>query len=87
MYRYLKFLEDQGLIAVAGQRVTSGKTATETLYCRTANHRQSATMRHPTAPSQITSGARALSEREGAGGDLRRRALLRRVQGRSGIRG
>ncbi len=36
IYRYLKDLTKQGLIAQAGQRVVFGKTATETLFCRAA---------------------------------------------------
>lgn len=36
IYRYVKTLEDVGLITVAGQRVVMGKTATETLFARTA---------------------------------------------------
>lgn len=36
IYRYLKDLENLGLIAKAGQRVVIGKTATENLFCRTA---------------------------------------------------
>lgn len=36
IYRYLKFLEEAGMVAVAGQRVVIGKTATEKLYMRTA---------------------------------------------------
>lgn len=36
IYRYLKDLENLGIIAKAGQRVVIGKTATENLFCRTA---------------------------------------------------
>ncbi len=36
IYRYLKDLTGFGLVAQAGQRVVFGKTATETLFCRTA---------------------------------------------------
>ena len=36
IYRYLKDLENLGLIAKAGQRVVIGKTATENLFWRTA---------------------------------------------------
>lgn len=36
IYRYLKNLEDVGLVMGAGQLVTPGKTATETIYSRTA---------------------------------------------------
>ncbi len=36
MYRYLKHLEKAGLVTQAGKRVTFGKTATETLFSRTA---------------------------------------------------
>ncbi len=36
IYRYLKDLEELGIIIAAGQRVTIGKTATEKLYMRTA---------------------------------------------------
>jgi len=36
IYRYLKDLENAGLIAKAGQRVVIGKTATENLFARTA---------------------------------------------------
>jgi DNA-binding transcriptional ArsR family regulator len=37
IYRYLKTLEDAGLVTPAGQRVVIGKTATETLFSRTAH--------------------------------------------------
>ncbi len=36
IYRYLKVLEERGMVATAGQRVVMGKTATEKLYTRTA---------------------------------------------------
>jgi hypothetical protein len=36
IYRYLKDLENAGLITKAGQRVVIGKTATENLFARTA---------------------------------------------------
>lgn len=36
IYRYLKTLEEAGLVTPAGQRVVIGKTATETLFSRTA---------------------------------------------------
>jgi len=36
IYRYLKVLEKAGLVVPAGQRVVMGKTATETLFARTA---------------------------------------------------
>lgn len=36
IYRYLKTLIKAGVVATAGQRVTLGKTATETLFARTA---------------------------------------------------
>jgi DNA-binding transcriptional ArsR family regulator len=36
IYRYLKVLEELGMIIAAGQRVIMGKTATEKLYMRTA---------------------------------------------------
>lgn len=36
IYRYLKDLTSLGLVAQAGQRVVFGKTATESLFCRTA---------------------------------------------------
>lgn len=36
IYRYLKVLQDAGLVVPAGQRVVIGKTATETLFSRTA---------------------------------------------------
>jgi hypothetical protein len=36
IYRYLKVLENAKLVAPAGQRVVLGKTATETLFTRTA---------------------------------------------------
>lgn len=36
IYRYLKILEELGMIISAGQRVIMGKTATEKLYMRTA---------------------------------------------------
>ncbi len=36
IYRYLKVLEERGMVATAGQRVVMGKTATEKLYMRTA---------------------------------------------------
>ncbi|MFX1476186.1 MAG: winged helix-turn-helix domain-containing protein, partial [Promethearchaeota archaeon] len=36
IYRYLKVLEDADLVVPAGQRVVIGKTATETLFARTA---------------------------------------------------
>ncbi|MFW9903630.1 MAG: hypothetical protein ACFFFH_04815 [Candidatus Thorarchaeota archaeon] len=36
IYRYLKILEEFGIIIAAGQRVIMGKTATEKLYMRTA---------------------------------------------------
>jgi DNA-binding transcriptional ArsR family regulator len=37
IYRYLKVLEDAKLVVPAGQRVVIGKTATETLFSRTAH--------------------------------------------------
>ena len=37
IYRYLKTLEEAGLVRPAGQRVVIGKTATETLFSRTAH--------------------------------------------------
>lgn len=37
IYRYLKTLEAAGLVIPAGQRVVIGKTATETLFSRTAH--------------------------------------------------
>jgi DNA-binding transcriptional ArsR family regulator len=37
IYRYLKALEKAGLVVPAGQRVVMGKTATETLFSRTAH--------------------------------------------------
>jgi DNA-binding transcriptional ArsR family regulator len=37
IYRYLKTLEEAGLVTPAGQRVVIGKTATETLFSRTAH--------------------------------------------------
>jgi hypothetical protein len=37
IYRYLKTLEEAGLVIPAGQRVVLGKTATETLFSRTAH--------------------------------------------------
>lgn len=45
IYRYLKVLEEAGMVVVAGQRVIIGKTASEKLYMRTAQifeprHRQ-----------------------------------------------
>tara|TARA_B100000287_G_scaffold276734_1_gene260676 strand:+ start:202 stop:852 length:651 start_codon:yes stop_codon:yes gene_type:complete len=36
LYRYLKTLQDANLVKTAGQRVISGKTATEKLFSRTA---------------------------------------------------
>lgn len=36
IYRYLKTLEDANLVIPAGQLVTTGKTATETIYARSA---------------------------------------------------
>ncbi|MFX0123347.1 MAG: hypothetical protein ACFFAE_06880 [Candidatus Hodarchaeota archaeon] len=36
IYRYLKTLEELGLVVPAGQRVIIGRTATESLYMRTA---------------------------------------------------
>jgi hypothetical protein len=36
IYRYLKVLEDANVVVPAGQRVVIGKTATETLFSRTA---------------------------------------------------
>lgn len=36
IYRYLKVLEEADLVVPAGQRVVIGKTATETLFARTA---------------------------------------------------
>lgn len=36
IYRYLKVLEEAGMVVVAGQRVIIGKTASEKLYMRTA---------------------------------------------------
>ena len=36
IYRYLKVLEELGMIIAAGQRLIMGKTATEKLYMRTA---------------------------------------------------
>lgn len=36
IYRYLKTLEEAGLVVPAGNLVTTGKTATETIYARTA---------------------------------------------------
>lgn len=36
IYRYLKSLENAGLVRPAGNLVTSGKTATETIFSRTA---------------------------------------------------
>jgi len=36
IYRYLKTLEELGVVATAGQRVIMGKTASEKLYMRTA---------------------------------------------------
>lgn len=36
IYRYLKTLEEVGVVVAAGQRVVMGKTATEKLYMRTA---------------------------------------------------
>jgi hypothetical protein len=36
IYRYLKVLQDADLVVPAGQRVVIGKTATETLFARTA---------------------------------------------------
>ncbi len=36
IYRYLKVLQEAGLVVPAGQRVVIGKTATETLFSRTA---------------------------------------------------
>ncbi|MFX1319782.1 MAG: winged helix-turn-helix domain-containing protein [Promethearchaeota archaeon] len=36
IYRYLKVLEDAKVVVPAGQRVVIGKTATETLFSRTA---------------------------------------------------
>lgn len=36
IYRYLKTLEDNGLVMSAGQLVITGKTATESIYARTA---------------------------------------------------
>lgn len=36
IYRYLKVLEEAALVVPAGQRVVIGKTATETLFSRTA---------------------------------------------------
>lgn len=36
IYRYLKVLEEAGAVVPAGQRVVIGKTATETLFARTA---------------------------------------------------
>ena len=36
IYRYLKALEEVGVVATAGQRLVMGKTATEKLYTRTA---------------------------------------------------
>jgi DNA-binding transcriptional ArsR family regulator len=36
IYRYLKVLEELGMIVAGGQRVVIGKTATEKLYMRTA---------------------------------------------------
>lgn len=36
IYRYLRVLEDVGLVVPAGRRVVMGKTATEKLYMRTA---------------------------------------------------
>ena len=36
IYRYLKDLEEVGVVATAGQRVIMGKTASEKLYMRTA---------------------------------------------------
>ncbi|MHA1954105.1 MAG: hypothetical protein ACW96U_09205 [Candidatus Heimdallarchaeaceae archaeon] len=36
LYRYLKILEEHGLVAQAGKRVEMGKVTTETLFSRTA---------------------------------------------------
>ena len=36
IYRYLKSLEIEGLVRAAGNLVTTGKTATETIFARTA---------------------------------------------------
>jgi hypothetical protein len=36
IYRYIEKLQEEGLIKEAGQRMTEGSRAVETLYCRTA---------------------------------------------------
>lgn len=38
IYRYLDILEENGIVAVAGQRMTIGSRITEKVYCLTAAH-------------------------------------------------
>jgi hypothetical protein len=66
IYRYLKVLEKADLVVPAGQRVVLGKTATETLFVRTAR----VFLLHGEKEEKDDSGAKRIAE------------LLGRIQGK-----